>query len=71
LEEKTFSGVHVSDDEGRLEVQGRSVARTAVRADDVVVIPKNGTGFFDVGQVAVGEDNDSLQKKNPPRAEDG
>ena len=47
------------------------MTRPTVRADDVIILLKEGLGSVDIRQFAVGKDDDALQaKKNPPRAED-
>jgi hypothetical protein len=39
------------------------VARTAVSGNDEVVVMQKGTGFFQVGQVAVGKNDDAFWKQ--------
>ena len=45
--------------------------RTTVRADDVIIRREGGAGFVEVGQFAVGKDDDALQEEKSSEAEDG
>ena len=65
-------GIQISDDDIWVSTQREDVARAAICGDDEVIVMQKGAGFVQIGQVAVGKNDDTFWgQKNPPKAEDG
>ena len=53
----------VTDDDVGRESQRKGMACAAVCGDDEIVVTQKGAGFFQVGQVAIGKDDDTFYKQ--------
>jgi hypothetical protein len=62
-----FQGIHVSNYEVWLYIQCQRVTCPAIRANDVVIGPEKEADLIDIGEFAVGENDDSLHDFEPRR----
>ena len=61
--------IQIADDEARSHSQREDMACAAIRRDEEIIRAEQGAGGVEIGQLAVGEDDDTRQK-NILQAED-